>query len=187
MVCDRFLCSTTAPTLVLAHKAAWTIAKIAHCDISPGNIQIHGQRGILADWNLQSALTNSMLRGRSIRWALTVDFPLNKLMLLKGTLHTMPPRLAFYMLYTSSKPLSRTPWDEMCSVFLCFTHIILDERRDPNAPPLDRQTTLGYLSLRMTQLIGDLEIYCEHHLRPQYKANFGFAHTTGYCSERRLA
>jgi hypothetical protein len=49
MVCDRFLCSTTAPTLVLAHKAAWTIARIEHCDISPGNIQIHGQRGILAD------------------------------------------------------------------------------------------------------------------------------------------
>jgi hypothetical protein len=92
-------------------------------------------------------------------------------MLLKGTLHTMPPRLAYYMLYTSSKPLSRTPWDEMCSVFLCFIHVILDQRRDPEAPPLDRQTTLGYLSLRMTQLLGDLEIFCEHHLRPQYKAN----------------
>ena len=50
MVCDRFLCSTTAPTPVLAHKAAWTIAGIAHCDISPGNIQIHQRRGILADW-----------------------------------------------------------------------------------------------------------------------------------------
>ena len=59
----------------------------------------------------------------------------------------------------------------MCSVFLCFIHVILDERRDPDAPPLDRQTTLGYLSLRMTQLIGDLEKFCEHHLRPQYKAN----------------
>jgi hypothetical protein len=50
MVCDRFLCSTTAPTRVLAHEAAWITARIAHCDISPGNIQIHQQRGILADW-----------------------------------------------------------------------------------------------------------------------------------------
>ena len=47
---DRFLCSTTAPSLVLAHEAAWTTAKIAHCDISPGNIQIHEEHGILADW-----------------------------------------------------------------------------------------------------------------------------------------
>jgi hypothetical protein len=50
MVCNRFLCSTTAPTLVLVHEAAWITARIAHCDISPGNIQIYRQRGILADW-----------------------------------------------------------------------------------------------------------------------------------------
>ena len=50
MVCDRFLCSIAVPTLVLAHQAAWTTAGIAHCDISPGNVQIHRQRGILADW-----------------------------------------------------------------------------------------------------------------------------------------
>jgi RIO-like serine/threonine protein kinase len=50
MVCDQFLRSTTAPTLVLAHEAAWITGRIAHCDISPGNIQIHRQRGILADW-----------------------------------------------------------------------------------------------------------------------------------------
>lgn len=49
-VCDRFLCSTAVPTLVIAHQAAWTTAGIAHCDISPGNVQIHRQRGILADW-----------------------------------------------------------------------------------------------------------------------------------------
>jgi len=59
----------------------------------------------------------------------------------------------------------------MCSVFLCFIHIILDERRDPDAPPLDRQTTLGQLSFRMNQLIKDLETFCELHLRPLYKAN----------------
>jgi hypothetical protein len=29
---------------------SWTIAKITHCDISPGNIQIHRRHGILADW-----------------------------------------------------------------------------------------------------------------------------------------
>jgi hypothetical protein len=50
MVCDRFFCSTAAPTLVLAHEVAWKTARIAHCDISPGNIQIHQQRGILAGW-----------------------------------------------------------------------------------------------------------------------------------------
>jgi RIO-like serine/threonine protein kinase len=50
MVCVQFLCFTIAPTLVLAHKAVWTIAGIAHCDISPGNIQIHRQHRILADW-----------------------------------------------------------------------------------------------------------------------------------------
>ena len=94
-------------------------------------------------------------------------------MLLKGTLHTMPPRLAYYTLHISSehRTISRTPWDEMCSVFLCFIHIILDERRDPDAPPLDRQTTLAHLSLRMTHLIKNLEIYCERHLRPLYKTN----------------
>jgi RIO-like serine/threonine protein kinase len=37
-------------SLVLAHEAAWVRAKIAHCDISPGNIQIRQQRGLLADW-----------------------------------------------------------------------------------------------------------------------------------------
>jgi hypothetical protein len=95
-------------------------------------------------------------------------------MLLKGTLHTMPPRLAYHMLFNiSNEPptISRTPWDEMCSVFLCFIYIVLDERRDPDAPPLDRQTTLGHLSLRMTQLIGDLKRFCELYLRPLYKAN----------------
>jgi len=59
----------------------------------------------------------------------------------------------------------------MCSVFLSFIHIILDERRDPNAPPLDSQTTLGDLSLRMTHLTKNLKNYCELHLRPLYKAN----------------
>jgi hypothetical protein len=38
------------PTPILAHEVAWKTARIAHCDISPGNIQIHQQRGILADW-----------------------------------------------------------------------------------------------------------------------------------------
>jgi hypothetical protein len=150
MVCEQFLCTTTALTLVLAHEAAWITARIAHCDISPGNIQIHRQRGILADW-MQLALTNSIPRGRSIRWALTVDSLFNKLMLLKETLHTMPPRLAYYMLSNiRNRPptISRTPWDEMCSVFLCFIHVILDECRDPDAPPFDRQTTLAYLTLR---------------------------------------
>ena len=36
--------------MVLAHEVAWKTARIAHCDISPGNIQIYHQRGILADW-----------------------------------------------------------------------------------------------------------------------------------------
>ena len=95
-------------------------------------------------------------------------------MLLKGTLNTMPPRLAYYMLYNISsnrRTISRTPWDEMCSVFLCFIYIISDERRDPDGPPLDRQTTLEHLSFRMTQLTADLETFCELYLRPLYKAN----------------
>ena len=94
-------------------------------------------------------------------------------MLLKGTLHTMPPRLALHMLRSSGVALntSRTPWDEMCSVFLCFIHTILDDHRDPNAPPLDRETTLGQLASRMTQLLGFTEDYCTIHLRPLYKEN----------------
>ena len=95
-------------------------------------------------------------------------------MLLKGTLHTMPPRLAFHMLYNiNNKPptISRTPWDEMCSVFLCFIHAILDERRDPDALPFDRQTTLAYLNLRMDQLVEEFEGFCALHLRPLYEAN----------------
>ena len=48
-VYDRFV-SHTPLMFVLAHEEAWTSASIAHCDISPGNIQIHQGRGILADW-----------------------------------------------------------------------------------------------------------------------------------------
>jgi hypothetical protein len=95
-------------------------------------------------------------------------------MLLKGTLHTMPPRLAYYMLSNiRNRPptISRTPWDEMCSVFLCFIHVILDERRDPDAPLFDRQMALAYLTLRMTQLTGEFEGFCKLHLRPLYEAN----------------
>ena len=94
-------------------------------------------------------------------------------MLLKGTLHTMPPRLAWHMLNISmvAPNISRTPWDEMCSVFLCFMHTILDERRDPDAPPLDRETTLAQLTLRMTRLLHNTEEYCALHLLPLYKEN----------------
>jgi len=85
----------------------------------------------------------------------------------------MPPRLAFHMLTNiSNEPptTSRTPWDEMCSVFLCLIHIILDERRVPDAPPLDHEAIIGQLSARMTRLTEDLERYCKVHLRPPYKA-----------------
>jgi hypothetical protein len=123
---------------------------------------------------MQLALTNSILRGWSIWWALTVDFPFNKLMLLKGTLHTMPPHLTYHMLLNiSNEPpkICRTPWDEMYFIFLCFIYIILDERHNSDTPPLDHQTTLGHLSLHMTQLIGDLKRFYELHLWPLYKAN----------------
>src|SRR5271163_4189060 len=33
-----------------AHEDAWREAAIAHCDVSLGNIQINKGRGILADW-----------------------------------------------------------------------------------------------------------------------------------------
>ena len=33
-----------------AHQDAWQKCGIAHCDISPANIQIRSGRGILADW-----------------------------------------------------------------------------------------------------------------------------------------
>jgi hypothetical protein len=94
-------------------------------------------------------------------------------MLLKGTLHTMPPRLAYYMLDIYSRPptISRTPWDEMCSVFLCFIHVILDEHRDPDAPPFDRETTLGYLTIRMNRLVEAFEGFYAHHLRSLYEAD----------------
>jgi hypothetical protein len=83
----------------------------------------------------------------------------------------MPPRLAFYMLNHLASNLSRTPWDEMCSIFLCFIYTVLDERRNPDAPSLDRETTLGQLALRMAQLLGCTEAYCALHLRPLYKEN----------------
>jgi hypothetical protein len=59
----------------------------------------------------------------------------------------------------------------MCSVFLCFIHTLLDERRDPDALPLDRETTLGQLISRITQLLYFTEDYCADHLRPLYKEN----------------
>jgi hypothetical protein len=95
-------------------------------------------------------------------------------MLLKGTLHTMPPRLAYYTLFhipDQPPTISRTPWDEMCSVFLCFIHVVLNECCDPDAPHFDRQTTLGYLTLRMNRLEWGLKESCALHLRPLYEAN----------------
>ena len=92
-------------------------------------------------------------------------------MLLKGTLHTMPPRLAHYKLYNISRTISRTPWDEMCSVFLCFIHVILDEHHRPDAPAFDSEITLAYLTLRIHQLVGDFEGFCAPCLRPLYRAN----------------
>ena len=82
----------------------------------------------------------------------------------------MPPRLAFYMLMPSSMApnVSRTPWDEMCSIFLCFISTVLDERHSPDAPPTSR---LGQLAIRMTLLLEDIEHHCARNLRPLYKAN----------------
>jgi hypothetical protein len=36
--------------VVVAHEDAWKKAGVAHCDISPGNIQILDGRGVLGDW-----------------------------------------------------------------------------------------------------------------------------------------
>ena len=86
----------------------------------------------------------------------------------------MPPRLAFYMLARTDDEvhsMSRTPWDEMCSIFLCLIYAILDERRDPDAPPPDRQTSGGNLTFRMTQLLYCLNQYCTPRLRPLYQKN----------------
>jgi hypothetical protein len=123
---------------------------------------------------MQLALTNSIPRGRSLRWALTVNSLFNMLMLLKGTLRTMPPRLAYYVLSNipnQSQTISRTPWDEMCSVFLCFIHAILDECHDPDEPPFDRQATLAYFNLRMDQLVQEFEGFCALHRWPLYERN----------------
>ena len=85
----------------------------------------------------------------------------------------MPPHLAFYMLRPSivAPIVSRTPWDEMCSIFLCFISTVLDERRSPDAPPLNREVTLGQLTSRMTLLLEDVEDYCARNLRPLYQEN----------------
>jgi len=85
----------------------------------------------------------------------------------------MLPRLAFYKLKTSSVApnISRTPWDEMCSIFLCFISMVLDEGHSPNAPPLNREATLGQLTSRMTLLLEDIEDYCACNLQPLYKEN----------------
>jgi hypothetical protein len=47
----------------------------------------------------------------------------------------------------------------------------LDERRNPDAPTFDRETTLAYLTLRIHQLVWDFERICALRLRPLYKAN----------------
>ena len=97
----------------------------------------------------------------------------------------MPPRLAFYMLKTSSVApnVSRTPWDEMCSIFLCFICAVLVERRNPDGPPLDREAKFGQLTLRMTLLLEDTEDYCAHNLRPLYKENSAIVS----CIQRAIA
>jgi hypothetical protein len=64
--------------------------------------------------------------------------------------------------------ISRTPWDEMCSIFLCFIYAVLDERRHLSAPPLDLQSTIDQLTSRMTQLLDDTEAYCTQYFRPPY-------------------
>jgi hypothetical protein len=84
----------------------------------------------------------------------------------------MPPRLAYYMLKKRVVPnISRTPWDEMCSIFLCFIYAVLDERRHPDEPPLNLEATLDKLNSRMTQLLDDTEDYCACNLRPLYCQN----------------
>jgi hypothetical protein len=40
-----------------AHEHAWTRAAIAHCDVSLGNIQILDGRGILADWEFGTPIS----------------------------------------------------------------------------------------------------------------------------------
>ena len=40
-----------------AHEDAWRKAEIAHCDISLGNIQILQGRGILADWEFATPIS----------------------------------------------------------------------------------------------------------------------------------
>ena len=47
----------------------------------------------------------------------------------------------------------------------------MDERRSPDAPPVNREATLGRLTLRMTLLLEDIEDYCARNLRPLYKGN----------------
>jgi hypothetical protein len=48
-------------------------------------------------------------------------------------------------------------------------HTILDERRhgDPDVPPLDRETTLGHLTSRMTRLL----CFTEDYRAPLHKEN----------------
>lgn len=136
--------------VVNAHESAWKKARIAHCDISPGNIQIHQNRGILAD----------------CEYAVGIDELHTAKAINSGTLLTMPPRLAYCMLNKRvASNISRTPWDEMCSVFLCFIYAVLDERRHPT---LDLESTIDRLASRMIQLLDDTEAYCTQYFRPPY-------------------
>src|ERR1700722_2277619 len=85
----------------------------------------------------------------------------------------MPPRLAYHTLSVNDMPeaISRTPWDEMCSVFLCLIYAFIDERHDPNDPSLTIDTLRGRLTDRMLSLLSNLKAFCKSGLRPCYQSD----------------
>ena len=67
----KWLAGSTDPDAV-AHKAAWTLAKVLHCDISADNILIDVEtgEGFLNDWDLaktQVELDNASNTERLVR------------------------------------------------------------------------------------------------------------------------
>jgi hypothetical protein len=135
-----------------AHEDAWRKAAIAHCDVSLGNIQILEGRGILADWEFGTPVSQ-----------LSTDRAINS-----GTLDTMPPRLAYHKLVPkfSSPTLSRTIWDEVCSIYLCFISPLIEEDA---IQARDSAGLLANLLIRMSMLYEDDTLMLM--LWPQYRSN----------------
>jgi hypothetical protein len=76
----------------------------------------------------------------------------------------MPPRLAYHRLFPEPSSLSRTIWDEVCSIYLCFISPLIKE------DAVQARDTAG-LGFRLLDRMIKLYVGETFMLLPQYQSN----------------